>query len=179
MTSVDIYDIGQDKWVAGPAMNQARKNHAMCVLGNYIYVFSGVNNAGFLNSIERLDASAVVSGRSARWEIVKLSAGNTIPARGVPLVAPWSSNEVIYLGGIDAGICKGDGHVINFETGTVKKCFDSAFKFTGDGNQVQQERMGKVIGLVQDDKNVINLISYSEGDQIPQVIEKIGLESDD
>jgi hypothetical protein len=41
------------------------------------------------------------------------------------------------------------------------------------------ERMGKIVGLVQDDKSMISLISYSEGDPIPQIVEKIGSESDD
>ena len=132
--SVDIYDIGKDQWSAGPPMNQARKNHAMCALGKYIYVFSGAAGAAFLDSIERLDASAVVAGRAAKWENVRLEAGNSLPARGLPLVAPWSSDEIIYLGGIQAGSCKGDGYVVNVVRGTVKKCFDSAFKFTGDGN---------------------------------------------
>ena len=40
------------------------------------------------------------------------------------------------------------------------------------------ERMGKIVGLIQDDKNLINMISYSEGETIPTIIEKIGVESD-
>ena len=115
-------------------MNTARKNHSMCALGKYIYVFGGVSNEGFLSSIERLDAGALVAGRTARWEVVNLEAGNNLPARGVPLVCQWSSDEVIYLGGLSAGICKGDAHVVNFTNRTVKKCFDSGFKFSGDGN---------------------------------------------
>ena len=160
-------------------MNKARKNHAMCALGKYIYAFSGTSNNGWLDSVERLDASAVVGGRTTRWENVTFEAGNSIPARGVPLLAPWSSDEVIYMGGIVGGVCKGDGYVVNMTTRTVRKVFDSAFNFTGDGNQCVMERMGRVVGVVQDDKNCINLVSYSEGDQILQVIEKIGAESDD
>ena len=41
------------------------------------------------------------------------------------------------------------------------------------------ERMGKIVGLVQDDKNVISMVSYSEGETIPTIIDKIGAESDD
>ena len=81
-------------------MNIARKNHSMCALGKYIYAFSGVSNQGFLDSIERLDASAVVAGRTTRWEVVNLEAGNRVPARGVPLVAPWGNDEIIFLGGM-------------------------------------------------------------------------------
>ena len=40
------------------------------------------------------------------------------------------------------------------------------------------ERMGKIVGLIQDDKNLISMISYSEGETIPTIIEKIGEESD-
>jgi len=67
---------------------------------------------------------------------------------------------------------------VNLNRGTVKKCFDSAFKFTADGNQSYMERMGKVVGLVQDDKSILQLVSYCEGDAVPQVIEKIGHESE-
>ena len=160
-------------------MNIARKNHSMCALGKYIYAFSGVSSQGFCDSIERLDASAVVAGRTALWEVVNLEAGNSIPARGVPLVAQWGNDEVIYLGGLSAGACKGDGYVVDFMSRTVKKVFDSSYKFSGDGNQVVMERMGKIVGLVQDDKNMINMVSYSEGETIPTIVEKIGAESDD
>ena len=159
-------------------MNFARKNHSLCALGKYIYAFSGANNKGWLDSVERLDASAVVSGRSTEWEIVQFEAGNAIPARGVPMVAPFSADEIIYMGGLMNGSCQGDGYIVNVVSGTVKKCFDSAFKFTADGNQSYMERMGKVIGVVQDDHSIIQLISYSEGDAVPQVIEKIGTEFD-
>lgn len=118
-------------------MNIARKNHSMCALGKYIYAFSGVSKGDYLASVERLDASAVVAGHSPRWEIVQFEQGNVFPKRGVPLVAPWSTDEVIYMGGIDGGICQGDGYVINFTNGSIKKVFDSAYKFTGDGNQCQ------------------------------------------
>lgn len=177
--TVEFYDVGKDQWQKAPAMNIARKNHSMCALGKYIYAFSGVSSQGFCDSIERLDASAVVAGRTARWEVVNLEAGNNIPARGVPLVAQWGNDEVIYLGGLSAGTCKGDAYVVNFTSRTVKKVFDSPYKFSGDGNQVAMERMGKIVGLVQDDKNMISMVSYSEGETIPTIIEKIGSESDD
>ena len=38
--------------------------------------------------------------------------------------------------------------------------------------------MGKIVGLIQDDKNIISMISYSEGETIPTIIEKIGAESE-
>ena len=177
--TVDFYDVGKDAWKTAPPMNFARKNHSMCALGKYIYAFSGINSSGMLDSIERLDASAVVEGRTTRWEVVQLEAGNRIPARGVPLVAPWSTDEVIYCGGISVGICQGDGYIVNFSNGTIKKVFDTAFKFTGDGNQCQQERVGKIVALVQDDKQVISLVSYQEGDAVVTMVEKIGQESDD
>ena len=69
--------------------------------------------------------------------------------------------------------------MVNFTSRTVKKVFDSSYKFSGDGNQVAMERMGKIVGLVQDDKNMISMVSYSEGETIPTIIEKIGSESDD
>ena len=109
---------------------------------------------------------------------MNLEAGHSIPARGIPLVSPWSNDEIIYLGGLSFGIAKGDGYVVNFTSNTVKKCFDSGFKFSGEGNQVFMERMGKIVGMVNDEKNLINMVSYSEGEVIPTVIEKIGAESD-
>ena len=69
--------------------------------------------------------------------------------------------------------------MVNFTSRTVKKVFESSYKFSGDGNQVFMERMGKIVGLVQDDKNVISMVSYSEGETIPTIIDKIGAESDD
>lgn len=69
--------------------------------------------------------------------------------------------------------------MVNLDNGTVKKCFDSAFKFSAEGNQAAIERMGKVVALVQDDKSILSLVSYSEGDAVLQVIDKIGHESDE
>ena len=41
-------------------MNIARKNHSMCAMGKYVYVFAGASSQGFLDSIERLDAGTLV-----------------------------------------------------------------------------------------------------------------------
>ena len=90
-----------------------------------------------MNSIERIDANDIFDkkGYGARWELVNLEAGNSLPARGVPLLCQWSSDEIICLGGLENyGVCKGDAHVVNFTSRTVQKCFDSEFKFSGDGN---------------------------------------------
>ena len=94
------YDVGKDEWNQAPEMNFARKNHSMCAFGKYIYAFSGVNNSGWLDSIERLDASAITNERKATWEIVRLETGNVLPARGVPMVAPFGADEILYMGGL-------------------------------------------------------------------------------
>ena len=44
--SVDIFDIRKNTWSEGPPMNFARAMHNTCLLGDSIYAFGGIKNAG-------------------------------------------------------------------------------------------------------------------------------------
>ena len=51
-TLVSIYDLELSTWSKAPPMNYGREDHASCCLGDKVYVFSGFENQG---SIESLD----------------------------------------------------------------------------------------------------------------------------
>ena len=62
MSSVDIYNIRFDTWMAGPDLNDGRNGHSSFALDDFIYVVGGSNQSRFTTSIERVNAEAVVTG---------------------------------------------------------------------------------------------------------------------
>ena len=65
-----------------------------------------------LNSIEMIDAGAVVRGDQPAWEFITLK---QISPRQFALVAPFSPSEILIAGGARCG----DGFVVNLETKSV------------------------------------------------------------
>ena len=67
--SVDMYTISTDTWKQAPSLNQARDCHSSCVAArNIICVFGGFGNVcQMLNSLELIDAKAVVRGDMPEW----------------------------------------------------------------------------------------------------------------
>ena len=66
---MDIYDIKNDRWTTGPAMQTPRIQHSSCVLSDFVYTFFGFYEGDTINKIERFDAEAYLhrSDASARW----------------------------------------------------------------------------------------------------------------
>ena len=75
-------------------------------------------DSGFncLNSIEMIDARAVVRGDQPAWQIIKI---NKITPRALSLVAPLSPTEILIAGGRGIRGKLGDGYVFNLQTKSV------------------------------------------------------------
>ena len=59
MKRVVKYDVLNDTWSDAPILNEERKLHSSCTVGNYIYVFFGfIFEFGLCTSIEVLNAEA-------------------------------------------------------------------------------------------------------------------------
>ena len=69
LQTMDIYDIKNDRWTTGPAMQTPRIQHSSCVLSNFVYVFFGFYEKDTINKIERFDAEAYLhrSDASVGW----------------------------------------------------------------------------------------------------------------
>ena len=73
LDSVDVFDIGNNRWSKAPPLQEARYYHSSCVLNSQIiYTFGGSNaNGSFLQSMEFLDCAALVAGGlnsgASRW----------------------------------------------------------------------------------------------------------------
>ena len=61
-SSVEVYSVKNDTWTTAPSLNQARIEHSSCCLKDYVYVSCGRNGYDPLNSIERVDMRAFISG---------------------------------------------------------------------------------------------------------------------
>ena len=114
--STDLYNIETNVWQRGRAqpLNKARDSHSSCVAGHILCVFGGYNGVP-LNSIEFIDAKAVTRGERAVWEIIECN----VASRMFPLVAPFSSTEVLISGGENDGYCM-NGFVFNVNDKSIK-----------------------------------------------------------
>lgn len=84
-----------------PELNYARRGAAACLLAGRVYVFAGLGDSGYLNSIENIKAASLVPNRTTSWAIIKLQE-NTLK-RIDPAIAPLSDFEIVILGGYDRG----------------------------------------------------------------------------
>ena len=102
-------------------MNTARRSHSGCSLAESVYTFCGYNKASeWLNSIERLNANYYVNGsRNLAWISITVVSG-VLQARSNPLVAPFSSSEIIILGG-SFNRYLSDGYIFNTDFNTVEQ----------------------------------------------------------
>ena len=148
--SVDCYDIARSNWIQAPDMNTARRSHSGCSLGDSVYNFCGYNKASeWLNSIERLNANYYVcGGRNSTWITITIVSG-MMNARSNPLVAAFSPNEIIILGG-SFNRYLSDGYIFNTDFNTIQKVLDMPDdnKFETGSNQCAMVDEGKVAGII-------------------------------
>ena len=50
--AVHVFDVIKFGWVTAPKMTKARWRHSSCSLGEYIYVFGGLDSNGAIESLE-------------------------------------------------------------------------------------------------------------------------------
>ena len=170
LDSVDKYDIAANEWSNAPSLNKQRCDHSCCALGDSIYVFCGVNQNGFsMNSIECLDAGALIRGLQVTWQLISLSKGR-LSRRSATLVAPFSQTEIIILGGLvkEGKPPLGDGYILNTQDMSLAKVMDSSlFKFSASKNvSCMTKSGGQVYGIVeggteQDLNSISRLVAYS------------------
>ena len=87
---VEYYSIEKNLWYSAPNLNQKRHSHYSCQLGDKIYVFGGrVDDKNWLNSVEILDATALIRGERVSWTLIQPSQKSFTP-RTRPLVTAIS-----------------------------------------------------------------------------------------
>ena len=72
------------------------------MVGDYVYVSCGMDGPNsFLNTLERLDAHAILSGQPPpqSWEEVRVTDPNTFVPRRNPLMAPLNDSQILIIGG--------------------------------------------------------------------------------
>ena len=108
-------------------------NHSSAVLNDYLYVFCGQKSNQLMldNNIEKLHIDS--NGLMSRWEVVNVAVAtyysDNLIGRCNPLVAAITPTEIAILGGNIIGSKLGDGYIFNVESGTMRKAFESNFKF--------------------------------------------------
>ena len=67
-SSVERYNSSLDIWEDLPDLNQARRYHSSCIIGNTMYVVGGKSQGQAINSTEKLnDIDAQDSQASSQW----------------------------------------------------------------------------------------------------------------
>ena len=188
LTSVDRYDIANDRWSpsgAVPPLNQKRHSHSSCTLGDFIYVCCGYDGSLFLSSIERLNVKALHASRLAvpqDWAFLCLKQpldSETFKGRRNTLFAPISDKDLIILGGMGKLGRMGSGYIVDIELMSMERVFDDmGFRFGTESNQCQPitltQQVQQIAGLVTDQNNSMHLIAYKRGQPKVTILQKIG-----
>jgi hypothetical protein len=75
LRSVSSHNLSSNTWgVNLPPVNKARSAAAACFLSGQVYVFAGRNDEGktFLNSIEKITATSLVSNGTGIWQFIQV-----------------------------------------------------------------------------------------------------------
>ena len=111
-------------------MNQARRNHSSCSLGDYIYVCCGEDNNDSFNSFERLNVVSFLGGtQDTSWEPLQIEENELLTPRSNCSMAAFGSNKIIVFGGDNAqlGGLQAEGCIVEFTkyNRRVSKRFDA------------------------------------------------------
>ena len=80
-----------------------------------------------------------------------------------PLVAFITPTEIAILGGSTKSEKLGNGYIFNVENNTMKKAFETDFKFDTQNNQCVTTNNGQVAGLVEDQEKKVHVVTYNKG----------------
>ena len=163
VSTVSYYDIAGNTWKGLKAeLNIARDEHSACTLNGIVYVFCGLGDGSYLNSIEMISESSLLANATTLWQLIDVD-WNILTKRTVPAVAPLNDTEIAILGGND-GNCLSDVIVFNTTTKTCQKVSAGGdYKFYAEGNQCVQAGINKVVALVKDKDNKPAVISWTKG----------------
>ena len=65
------YDLNLNSWNEKPGLNEARCDHASCVLSNSLFVFAGQSNSDSRNTVECLNLDKTTS-KQHKWELFRV-----------------------------------------------------------------------------------------------------------
>jgi len=131
LATVSYYNIASNTWKNGlPRLNEARWDASACVLQATVYVFCGLYNNNYKNSIEMISETSLVPKSNALWQLIE-TPQNILTPRQWSAVSPISDTEIAILGGKFDIEYLGDVVVFNSKTKKCVKVDDSngEFKF--------------------------------------------------
>eukprot|EP00831_Metopus_contortus_P004038 TRINITY_DN1148_c0_g1_i2.p1 TRINITY_DN1148_c0_g1~~TRINITY_DN1148_c0_g1_i2.p1 ORF type:complete len:210 (-),score=33.81 TRINITY_DN1148_c0_g1_i2:130-759(-) len=96
LNKCECYDIKENKWEAGPDLNEGRCSFSACVVGSTIYAVGGWNK-DYLNSIERLNFDSIFP----EWQKLKLKKFS-LPPLQIPGLCGLNDKELLIFGGTKA-----------------------------------------------------------------------------
>ena len=141
-------------------MNEEREHHSQCSIGDNLFVFFGFNGSGSLNSIEKINARAVINGSQTNWELIEFK--SKIQPRSYTLAAKIDDFEIAILGGQSSKGNLGEVLLFNTESSKVKKVVSSnSNTFQASLNRCMMSRKGQIIGI-DDNKR---LIQFTKGEK--------------
>ncbi len=93
--NIYIYDVQSDQWYEGPSISRPRGAAGSVVIGDYLYLISGIQNghvSGWVNWVDRFDL------RSNEWEVL-----SDIPNARDHFFAAHHDNKIYVAGGRRSG----------------------------------------------------------------------------
>ena len=145
-----IFRITENTWEETKPMMYGRFNHSSICLNEFVYVFGGFGNDGY---IERMRA-----GSKERWAVC-YEPSDDLTKRSHSAVTVINSNHIAVFGGARDFKCLRDGYVLNTETLRIKTFLSSKtnkeFETT---THVQQISPAEYITLGKGRDGIIHLL---------------------
>ena len=74
VSTVSYYDVASNTWKGLNAkLNIARSSHSACTLNGIVNVFCGYDGGYFLNSIEMISESTLLSNATTLWQLMNVA----------------------------------------------------------------------------------------------------------
>ena len=96
---MSCYDIAKDNWENDyPKLIEVRSYAGACALQAKVYVFCGMNQDTYLNSIEVISETSLFPRSADGWLLIEVLQNNLSP-RLCTAVAPLNDTDIAILGG--------------------------------------------------------------------------------
>ena len=140
--------IDEDVFKEAPELNKVRQNCKGCALGSNIYLYWSQFQELGKHEIEFMNAKSYLDNEPAEWQIVELQTGRPIPCSRT-LFVPWSSNEILILGGSDFDLNRVPAQVFNTEIMQINAISEKGIsEFDAPDNNVRSLYAGSVSAFV-------------------------------